>query len=249
MASKTIRAGLCEPAPPADTVRLADDDPALRVLRPLGYQVSRWLQAMSALGNRHAKQRLPSPLLEFLDHWMPGPINESFGATGSLGNEPFCLKLGRSADGRPSQLIDGPPPVTDAKWWALLHLPALRDFWTAELRASHYAHLLEIVPKAWCMDPAPLPPGSVIAGLNLPDWRHLPDFCIEGATFALQRPGKDAVTLWPTLPDKIWLAEIDAALAEGGAVLVEQRVRQQWLLANYGRREDEIVLLNAFATN
>ncbi|HCN76725.1 MAG TPA: hypothetical protein DIT13_05975, partial [Verrucomicrobiales bacterium] len=69
------------------------------------------------------------------------------------------------------------------RWQALLRLPALRAFWVAELRASHHAHLLKMTPHVWLMDETPLPPGSVIAGLGIPDWSHLPRLAGTGRRF------------------------------------------------------------------
>lgn len=61
---------------------------------------------------------------------------------------------------------------------ALLHLPALRGFWRQELRLHHFDELRAIVPQAWVMDEAAVPPGAVIQGLGITawdEWRMLQD--------------------------------------------------------------------------
>ena len=105
-------------------------------------------------------------------------------------------------------------------WQALLHLPALRDFWTAELRASHHAHLLQVIPHAWCMDPTPLPPGSVIAGLGITSWDGLER--IESARRFTRHP-----------------------VGEGNTVLVANPVPVAFIHASYTHRDGQIILQDA----
>lgn len=146
----------------ASALRLPDDHPARKDLRSLGYECTRWVTAMAALQAKVKKGRLPTDVLTFLQGWMPqAPVSterpEAFDlVSGHLGLHSAELR-----------------EIGNPAWQALLHLPALRDFWTAELRAAHYTHLLKCVPKAWCMDPAPLPPGAVIAGLGIGQWEDL----------------------------------------------------------------------------
>lgn len=152
------------------SVRLPDDHPAWKALRPFGHELVRWRHASGALQQRWRKGRLPAPLTEFLERWMPRQ------AVAEEMPEAFEVRLG---DDRLH--VEGPlSAVADPRWQALLRLPALRDFWVAELRAAHLAHLLEMVPPVWCMDGAPLPPGAVIAGLGIHDWRQLPELVAAG---------------------------------------------------------------------
>jgi hypothetical protein len=141
---------------------LPEDHPERRDLASLGYEVARWLEAMTLLQTRWRKQAFAAPLQAYLEHWLP---RES---AGSL-PESFELSL------RGGWLTRVPlPALSDPRWQALLHLPALRGFWIANLRASHAHHLQQRVSPAWCLDSAPLPPGSVIAGLNIGSWDELP---------------------------------------------------------------------------
>ena len=62
--------------------------------------------------------------------------------------------------------------ATSALEHALLHLPALRSFWSQELRQQHFAALRALVPQAWLLDPASVPPGAVIQGLGTVSWEQ-----------------------------------------------------------------------------
>lgn len=194
---------------------LPDDHPVWKDLRPFGHECALWLAAMTMLQNRWRKGRFSEPLTSFLGEWMPQePLDTTLPETFDL----VCDAGGLSAEGA---LL----PVTLPAWQALLHLPALRDFWTAELRASHYAHLLRMIPQAWCMDPAPLPPGTVIAGLGITAWEELPRLEAAGRSFARQVVAENKVVL-------------TAASAIGAG----------WR-ARYTRRDGQIVLAAAFLHN
>lgn len=77
------------------------------------------------------------------------------------------------AQALPPLLSFEPSPVNSTLWPALLRLRPLRDFWERELRRSAVENLLDILPNAWLFDPAPLPPGAVIPGLELASWTEL----------------------------------------------------------------------------
>ncbi len=159
---------------------LPDDHPAWKDLRPLGYELTRWLQAMSMLQKRWSKGRFSESLSLFLSEWMPQdevpaevpPVFEV-----RLEDDHLITETALSA-------------VANPAWQALLHLPALRDFWIAELRASHYAHLGQIIPQAWCLDSTPVPPGSVIAGLGISGWDRLADLEAAGRVFIRHQIGQ-----------------------------------------------------------
>ena len=173
------------PPTPAET-RLPDDHPAWRDLRPLGYECVKWLRAMKLLQTRHRKGRLGEPLTAFLSAWMPeAEVDDAM-------PEPFDLLSDQGLISPELPLLGQPV------WQALLHLPALQDFWTTELRASAYLHLLKTVPHSWCMDPTPLPPGSVIAGLDIVDWGELHLREAEGRTFQRHELGQNQVVLTET---------------------------------------------------
>lgn len=144
----------------------------LRHLQPLGHEVALLQQAARQLWRKLEKGRLEAPLQAWLQPWRPAaPPPEALPAH-------FTLLL--SAAGSGWQLSGSSLPwLRDPVWAALLHLPALRPFWAGALRASHLQHLRQVLPQAWFLDPAPLPPGSVIAGLGVPTWAQ-----------ALQLPGR-----------------------------------------------------------
>lgn len=63
--------------------------------------------------------------------------------------------------------------ANEAIWPALLRLPALNEFWRQHLRGNVLETLLKVLPQAWLMEKEPLPPGAVIAGLEISDWGQL----------------------------------------------------------------------------
>lgn len=244
MVPDALRAALSDPGAVPNTLAvLSEDDPLRKTLRPLGYQVSRWLKAMAALQARVHKQRLPEPLLTFLDPWLPREQPTADSPSGR-----FHLALSR-CNGSIRMQAGPVAAIANPRWWALLRLPALRDFWIAELRASHHAHLLHIVPQAWLLDPAPLPPGAVIAGLELADWRHLPHRRSPGDDFQLQRPGFETVHLSAEVAPPAWLAHLETALTARDAVLVRDETAEAWLIARYQLTDGEITLADAFGAN
>jgi len=83
-------------------------------------------------------------------------------------------------------LVSEVPPVLHGAL-LLLHLPVLRDFWRKELRAARYEHLRRVLPKVWAMDPTPLPPGAVIAGLGITNWHDLSKLEAKGRHFEIKR--------------------------------------------------------------
>jgi hypothetical protein len=137
-----------------------------------GYRVLRWSAAREVLQARVAKGRLPAGLGDFLAHWLP-PVIPSVGA------DDLQLEFNLTPDqmhltGGGGTL--GAFPVEHA----LLHLPALRSFWSRELRLNHFEALRAVVPKAWVLDDAMVPPGAVIHGLDLVSWDQLPLGCKTG---------------------------------------------------------------------
>lgn len=193
--------------------RLPEDHPAWKDLRSFGYECSRWLTAMGMLQTRLRKGRFSASLAGFLNDWMPaGNVAEELPDEFEI----TCGQGGLQSD------EDSLQPVVQPAWQALLHLPALRDFWTSELRASHYAHLLQMIPQAWCMDPAPLPPGSVIAGLNIPNWDELPRLEAGDRPFARHPVGENKVVL-----------------------VASSAITEAWR-ARYTQRDGQIVLQDAF---
>lgn len=171
-----------------DVSPLPEDHPARRDFAPLGYEVARWLDAMTLLQTRWRKQTLAASLQTFLDRWLPRD------AVGAL---PEVFELGLCGGWLQAAPL---PAVHDPRWQALLHLPALRAFWIASLRAAHSQHLQQHVAPAWCLDPTPLPPGSVIAGLGIGAWDELPALLAQGEPLMEVTVGTDRVLRRKPLP-------------------------------------------------
>lgn len=78
-----------------------------------------------------------------------------------------------------------PADANTPLWLALLRLRPLRDFWDRELRRAAVDALLQLLPDAWVLDPAPIPEGAVIPRLNLAAWSDLPRWRSAGRSFVI----------------------------------------------------------------
>jgi len=127
-----------------------------------GYQVVRWSKARAVLSQRIAKQRWPGELSVLLSSKWAGDMPEIAAADG------LRLKFGITEN----RLIlqSGTALASLALERTLLHLPALRSFWSQELRRNHFDALRSLVAKAWITDTAAVPHGAVIHSLNTPGW-------------------------------------------------------------------------------
>lgn len=67
-------------------------------------------------------------------------------------------------------LMEIPEAALAPLWGALLHLRPLRQGWERYLRRQHLIRLRGLLPRAWLLDPTPVPPGAVIPGLEVADW-------------------------------------------------------------------------------
>jgi len=211
----------------------------LKHLRPLGHEISLWASAHALLINRLTKDRLDPALSHFLRRWCPEtppPPPET----------PFGLLLGQTADDRWQAMSSSLPWIQDPIGSALLHLPALRALWLNHLRANHFEHLLEIMPKAWLMDPLPLPPGGVIAGLEIASWADLIRCQSQGRSFRLYFRGRLKTQLSASDSKAHWQSQITAALETAGHILVEQQPCMAWLLAHYDQKQNGIHFTRAW---
>jgi hypothetical protein len=141
--------------------------PQREAVESAGYRVLRWMAAREVLQTRVAKGRIAGALGEFLTHWLamaPAEVaDEELGLSFDHSLDPMRLELGGG-----SAALAGSPLEH-----ALLHLPALRSFWSQELRQQHFAALRTLVPQAWLLDPATVPQGAVIAGLGTGSWQQI----------------------------------------------------------------------------
>jgi hypothetical protein len=197
----------------------------LKQVKPLGHEIGLWAAALQVLKTRLTKGRFDTELGNWLQNrW---PAQET-----NLPSGDFALLLRESPHGW--QLAGGSLSwLNDPAFSALLHLPALRQAWAADVRASHLEHLRQIIPNAWFLDPAHLPPGSVIAALGIPSWQHLPSLHGHGRTFEIHPNSQ----LSDSLSKDEWQTAIQRAL-ETPSILWEPPASGAWLLAHYTQDTD-----------
>jgi hypothetical protein len=185
-------------------------------LETCGHHVSLWAAAAQRLLARLHAGRLRAELSDWLLVWQP----ESHPTPMQEGDE-LSIVFSEVED-RWLVQESSLPWLGDPFWHAWLHLPALRSGWSAELRASHLQSLRAMIPPAWCMDPTPLPPGTVIAGLGIASWQKLTALRQKGMAFAILFPGeKSAVQeLHPDQPMEAWQDAIEAALQHPRTILM-----------------------------
>jgi hypothetical protein len=206
----------------------------LKELRPLGHEISLWANEAQQLALRVSKDRYPADLKAFLKLWLPTlPISPPI--------EAFHLLLSQSDKG---YQISGSslPWMHDPTWAALLQTPALRSSWISSLRASHFDHLMRLLPASWLMDPAPLPPGCVIPGLEIATWADLVTLRDHGRSFKIHS-AQSASTLSDLQSMSEWQTMIRSPHP---AVLVEQRRSKAWVLARYEQNAGKIHLAGAW---
>jgi hypothetical protein len=221
---ETFAACLREPnlTPPASAP--ADLPKAvLKQVKPLGHEIGLLASALQTLKARLQKGRFSPELTAFLQSRWPNQLAD-FPSGG------FGLVLREGPLGW--RLVSGSPLwLNDPAFAALLHLPALRPTWAADMRASHLEHLRQIMPHAWFLDPTPLPPGSVIAGLGIPSWQHLPSLHGHGRVFEIHSSAP-IIHLSDSVGKGEWQSAIQQAL-ETSAILRERPSSGAWLLAHY----------------
>ncbi|MCX6848689.1 MAG: hypothetical protein NTY98_07190 [Verrucomicrobia bacterium] len=145
-----------------------------------GYRIMRWTAAREVLQARVVKGRIAGPLGDFLAHWLSlAPVKEA--------DSDLWLSFNYAQDQTELKLAGGSATLAHSPLeQALLHLPALRSFWSQELRQQHFMALRSLVPQAWLMDPAQVPPGAVIQGLDAVSWEQTPQ--LRGQEWEIQDP-------------------------------------------------------------
>jgi hypothetical protein len=225
---------LGDPQITPDTGRLVDiPKPLLKHLKPMGHELTLWQAAAQRWQTRLEKGRFEPSLQAFLQHWQPRVRSDE-----SAPNVFTVLLRGSDEQGW-KVIASSLNWVNDPAWSALLNLPALSHYWMTEIRGSHLDHLRQIISRAWFMDPSPLPPGSVIAGLDIPAWPNL-----------LRLKGQDRqwvihdtpAMLNDSLPDEVWAAAITQAMENGGRLLVERPQGGSMIMARYKKSADGIHL-------
>jgi hypothetical protein len=122
-----------------------------------------------------------------------------------------------------------PPPkaqLEEKLAFALFHHPALAKLWQAEMGGSAYDHMKQLFPETWVVDPRPLPPQAVIAGLEangtpVSDWMQLAeltkterDYVIKPSGFSELAWGSRGVRVANDLTKDEWVATLQEAIRE-----------------------------------
>ncbi len=169
--------------------------PALNLLRSLGHKLERFLAARITV---HRKVHV-EPTLAALRPWLPTENDRPASLEGDgtfavaldvsahkftvsemllpMENLEACLHIWRQVEPEASKVLTAPlsppPDAAAPRWAALLRLRPLRPVWESVLRRDHFEPLLELLPDAWLLDPAPVPHGGVIPRLDVPSWDAL----------------------------------------------------------------------------
>ncbi|HXW52449.1 MAG TPA: hypothetical protein VEJ41_10695 [Candidatus Acidoferrales bacterium] len=129
---------------------------------------------------------------------------------------------------RHKRVVMTPPPkafLEEKLIFALVHNPGLHGLWRTELGEESFGRLLSLMPETWVLDPNPLPPQGVIAGLSvdgLPvrNWSELyglskseRQFVVKPSGFSPLAWGSRGVYIANDLTRDEWMAVIDGGLA------------------------------------
>ncbi len=120
-----------------------------------------------------------------------------------------------------------PPPkatLEEKLAFALFHHHALASLWQAELGNETFERLQRLFPKTWIIDPRPMPPQGVIAGLEaggapISDFRQLialpkseRAYVVKPSGFSELAWGSRGVKIGDDLTREEWTATIETAL-------------------------------------
>jgi hypothetical protein len=138
-----------------------------------------------------------------------------------VANVPAAPALFEAGRNRRIRLTPPPRMLFEEKMlFPLLWNRNLRGFWRQELGEGFLRRLQQLVPQAWLVDPAPLPPHAAIPGLDLTDWHQLKtlsqrerELVLKVSGFSEQAWGARGVQLGSDLSGADWSAAVDQALA------------------------------------
>ena len=143
----------------------------------------------------------------------------------------YAAKKGRIALTPPVK-----PWLEEKLAFALLHHPTLEPFWSHELGQEPFDLLRQWMPRTWILDPRPVPPHAVIAGLtvdarSVSNWKALAGLGQKGRRFVIKPSGfselawgSRGVSVGHDLPQKEWAEALDRGLtsfAQGPHILQE----------------------------
>ena len=125
-------------------------------------------------------------------------------------------------------LVKMTPPIKtyheEKMTMGLFFHPLLADFWRQHLGKDSVAFLQQTFPKTWILDPAPLPPQGVIAGLEIDgrsfsDWRSLGQLgqkhrqlVIKPSGYSETAWGSRGVAIGHDMSEEDWKGVIENAL-------------------------------------
>jgi hypothetical protein len=116
------------------------------------------------------------------------------------------------------------PALEEKLAFALLHHPALRQFWEQALGREIFLHLTTLMPHTWVLDPTPIPPSAtipdlMIGGRAVMNWRDLATatqkerhLVIKPSGFSELAWGSRGVSVGHDMPQGEWAGAIDRAL-------------------------------------
>jgi hypothetical protein len=117
------------------------------------------------------------------------------------------------------------PWLEEKMAFALLHHPILEPFWSRELGHETFDLLRQCLPGTWILDPRPVPPSAVIAGLTvsgraMSDWKQLAGlgqkerrFVVKPSGFSELAWGSRGVSVGHDLSQQEWAKTLEKALA------------------------------------
>jgi len=243
--------------PAAPIAPLALPKPQWRTLTSLGHVIDRSIAARAGVLKRLTKAGLSEPLAP----WLAG-IDASFPP--DEGVFVVALEINAGAirvrdsflDGADveaampdlPQLVTPPGRLRNTVWSALFKLRPLRQLWALEMRSNLLETLDKVSATACLLDPTPLPPGSLIGGLDIPSWEQLADLRKQGRTFEVHASSGPATSLSAGDSPQHWKECIREALErfpERAAVLSETTALDgaSNFLAAYVKKADRVDLL------
>ncbi|MDA8346094.1 MAG: hypothetical protein M0Z66_11490 [Thermaerobacter sp.] len=119
------------------------------------------------------------------------------------------------------------PQLEEKLWFALLHHPGLEEAWQKELGAERLGRLRRLIPQTYILDPRPVPPHAVVAGLQVGGRairdlhavaqmgkRDRADWVLKPSGFSDLAWGSHGVHIGEDEPQEEWAREVGDALAD-----------------------------------
>ena len=202
----------------------------------MGHGLCKLDEARRLLGVRLERGLLDDAATAWVKRWSGNALNEPLPLPVDSERQTLLVWAGRNW-----HIEDVTVGETGTGWLALcmlLHLPVLRHFWRPALRAQRFAWLARALPYVWAIDPQPLKPGTVIAGLGITSWSALPALLQAGRKFdvisAVDGGASPVEAMsWPAVLTQA--NEQPVFLKERFPMPPEGRVRASWRKNEQGR--------------